>query len=184
MDAFTIGVVADTHVPDRAPGLHPHLMAVFRKRAVQAILHAGDVCVPAVLAELETIAPVYAVRGNRDVFYLRHLPARLELTFNGVAVGLLHGHGSLHNYLVDRIRYAVRGLELRHFQIRVRRSFPSCQVIVYGHIHHPVQRWIDGQLLFNPGSACCPEHSRRPPSAGLVTFDGSGGIQEEIFDLN
>jgi putative phosphoesterase len=64
----TLGVLADTHIPDRVPTLNPRVIQVFRQAQVSAILHAGDVSVPQVLAELEKIAQVYAVRGNRDIF--------------------------------------------------------------------------------------------------------------------
>jgi len=54
-----IGLVSDTH------GLFdPALAQVFARCA--AILHAGDVLRPAVLAALEALAPVTAVRGNND----------------------------------------------------------------------------------------------------------------------
>ena len=63
---ITLGVVADTHVPDRARQINPDLLRVLRQAQVQAILHAGDVCSQVVLDQLGQIAPVYAVRGNRD----------------------------------------------------------------------------------------------------------------------
>jgi hypothetical protein len=183
MGTLTLGVVADTHIPDRAERLHPKLLERFHARRVDAILHAGDICVPEVLTELEKNAPVHAVRGNRDIFYLRHLPVRRELIFNGISVGLIHGHGNLGNYLLDRLRYHAVGLDIRHFQRRVTHSFPTCQIVIYGHIHYPICKWVNQQLVFNPGSACCPDHSYRPPSAGLIILDDAGGVEGEIFYL-
>ena len=55
----TIGVISDTH-----GSLH--------QRAYEAladcdyIIHAGDICNPGIIRELETLAPVYAVLGNND----------------------------------------------------------------------------------------------------------------------
>ena len=62
----TLGVVTDSHVPDRMRALPDALWPALA--GVDAILHAGDVCVPRVLAALEQVAPVYAVAGNRDIF--------------------------------------------------------------------------------------------------------------------
>ncbi len=61
-----VGVVADTHVPDRAIDIHPALIPQLKAAGVQRILHAGDVCAPSVLEQLGEIGPVTAVRGNRD----------------------------------------------------------------------------------------------------------------------
>ncbi len=61
-----VGVVADTHIPDRAAALHPGLLPALRAAGVGAILHAGDVSTHAVLEQLGEIAPVRVARGNRD----------------------------------------------------------------------------------------------------------------------
>jgi putative phosphoesterase len=156
--SVTLGVLADTHIPDRAPGLPQGLLERFRQAGVAAILHAGDVCVPEVLDALAEIAPVHAVRGNRDIFYLRSLPIRLDLEFLGVSIGLVHGHGSLRNYLLDRAAL-LPGRRARQESTAGAycRLSPSRSVVVFGHIHRPINEWVEGQLLFNPGSACCPE---------------------------
>ncbi len=52
-----IGVISDTHNKVRPE-------AVARLRRCELIIHAGDVCRPEVLKELERLAPVVAVRGN------------------------------------------------------------------------------------------------------------------------
>ena len=61
-----LGVVADTHIPDRVRSLHPDLLPGLKAANAEVILHAGDICSPVVLAELSQVAPVVAVRGNRD----------------------------------------------------------------------------------------------------------------------
>ena len=44
---------------------------------------------------------------------------------------------------------------------RMRRRFPECDVVVFGHSHAPVNEiGEDGQLLFNPGS---PTQRRAQP---------------------
>jgi putative phosphoesterase len=89
----TLGVIADTHIPDRAKQLNPRVFEIFTQAGVKTILHAGDVSTPRVLEELAQIAPVYAVRGNRDIFYLRNLPLQVRFSMDGVSIAMAHGHG-------------------------------------------------------------------------------------------
>jgi len=88
---LTLGVVADTHVPDRARLLNPKVTDIFREAGVVAILHAGDICSPEILDQLGGIALVHAVQGNRDIWRLAHLPPQISLQFEGVNIGLTHG---------------------------------------------------------------------------------------------
>src|SRR5512137_685421 len=105
----SVGVISDTHIPDRVAELHPQIMDTFREAGVAAILHAGDVSVPRVLDALREVAPVYAVRGNRDIFYLRSLPMKVQLNIEGVNIGMAHGHGTFARYTLDKMQRAVQG---------------------------------------------------------------------------
>lgn len=180
---LTIGVLSDTHIPDRSPVLHPAILARFRQEGVSAILHAGDVCIPSVLEELRQLAPVYAVRGNRDIYYLRHLPSQLILEFNGVQIGLMHGHGGLANYMRDKLHFMTHGIDEQRIFHRAVTTFPQVQVHIFGHLHRPVITWLDGHLLFNPGSACCQDDTKQPSSAGILRIDVAGQVVPEIFLL-
>src|SRR5438094_1902815 len=62
--AASIGLLSDTHLPDRLEALPPALFDVFA--GVHLILHAGDVGELRVLDELSALAPVVAVHGNDD----------------------------------------------------------------------------------------------------------------------
>ncbi len=180
----TLGVLSDTHVPDRVRALKPWILPLFREYRVDAILHAGDVCVPQVLEQLQEIAPVYAVRGNRDYLQLRHLPVSLRLEFDGVTIGLTHGHGTWKNYVVDKgyiIRY---GLQPERYLQRALLAFPGVQAIVFGHTHLPVNTWVDGVLCLNPGSACCPDTKHPTSSVGVVHIQAGGGIEAEIIGFS
>src|SRR5579859_7024751 len=57
-------VLSDTHAPRRWRACPPRVAAELR--GADRILHAGDVCTAAVLAELAQYAPVTAVAGNND----------------------------------------------------------------------------------------------------------------------
>ena len=180
----TIGVIADTHIPDRARRLNPLVLEIFQNKQVEVILHAGDVSAPYVLDELEEIAPVHAVRGNRDIYTLRHLPVQVTLTFAGFKVGMVHGHGRLHNYLADKAHFLVFGLQEEHYKKRVIEALPGVDVMVFGHVHRRIYEWVEGVLLLNPGSACCPDgHSGNPPSLAVLRLQPESQAVVEFFDL-
>jgi len=133
-----LGIIADTHVPDRARGVPEALCSTFREAGVSAILHAGDICIPSILQELEKIAPVYAVRGNRDIYYLRNLPIQLSLEFEGVPIGLVHGHGKLASYMLDKVDHLRHGVRVERYQNRVLQAFPDAKLVVFGHLHRRI----------------------------------------------
>ena len=127
----SLGVLADTHIPDRVPELNPQIIQMFRQVGVAAILHAGDVSAPRVLAELEQVAPVYAVRGNRDIFNLRNLPIQINLNIEGVSIGMAHGHGNFSRYMIDKIQHSFRGVYYEQYLRRMLQTFPDVDVIVF-----------------------------------------------------
>src|SRR5258708_23290237 len=59
MNSFLLGIISDTHGL-----LRPEALAALQ--GSHAIIHAGDVGNLAILDQLKTIAPVFAVRGNTD----------------------------------------------------------------------------------------------------------------------
>ena len=147
-----LAVVADTHVPDRVIGLPPHLLDELARLSPAAILHAGDISTGAVLAELGTIAPVIAVRGNRDFSLWRELPLIAQIEFGGVRVAVTHGHGSIWRYFVDKFHYIGRGYTFAFHQRYLMKTLPDADVIVFGHTHVPELVRHGSQLFFNPGS--------------------------------
>ena len=183
---ISLGVLADTHVPDRMRSLNPHILPIFREAQVEAILHAGDVCVQSVLDELSQVAPVYAVGGNRDLWALRGLPKVQQLTFGGVQIVLTHGHIGLLTYLEDKIVSVVKGLEPDRYINRLVESYPYAGAIVFGHIHTRINLRIQQTLVFNPGSACCPSEQNEQnltPSIGLLHIRTGGEVEAEFIDI-
>ena len=183
---FTLGVIADTHIPDRAKGLPPGVLTIFQEAKVDAVLHAGDICAPRVLEQLEHLAPVYAVYGNRDLLLLGKLPEIRLLEFEGVSLALSHGHGGWFNYIKEKLRYIFIGPpKFSYFEDLALKKFPQVKVVIIGHNHAPANRWVGEQLIFNPGSPCCPNETipNLKPSVGLLHID-EGNVRGEIVFLN
>ncbi len=179
-----LGVVADTHIPDRLRALPPRLFDVLR--GVDLILHAGDICHPHVLAELGALAPVVAVRGNRDVLYRAHwtLPLERIVEIGGARLGLTHGHGGLWGYVGEKLLYYTVGFRLERFNaaVRTRFNFTGVQAIVFGHSHFPVNACRDGVLMFNPGSVGPEYKLKSGASVGVLTVC-EGKVRGEIIPL-
>lgn len=148
-------VLADTHAPRRWRGVPPRVAE--HLRTAELILHAGDVCTVDVLDELSGYAPVRAVRGNNDGPDIAAwgAPDRLVMDIDGLAVGMIHDSGAATG------RWA-----------RMRRVFPECQLVVFGHSHIPMDISDDGLRLFNPGS---PSDRRRQPRGTLGVLQIASG---------
>jgi putative phosphoesterase len=184
MEPFLIGVIADTHIPDRASGLPGQLLEELKTRKVQLILHAGDISVKRVLEELETIAPVYAVRGNRDFFLRCVVPMIKQFEINGVKIVLTHGHLNFYTYWVDKIQHVMVGYRLNRYLKRLLKAAPEAQVYVFGHSHQPENFWQDGKLFFNPGSVSFGETPGCQSSWGILCVYEDGRVTGEIIPLD
>jgi putative phosphoesterase len=178
-----LGIIADTHVPDKTKALNPKVLLILRQSGVSAILHAGDISTPGVLAALGEIAPVHAVLGNRDWMFFRRLPLHRTLTFGGITLGLTHSHGGLRHYIIGKFHYIAEGYNPARFRPRLLETFPGADVIVFGHTHRPLSCWVDGRLFFNPGSTCYTDKRDIPPSLGLLYIQPEGRITGEIVQL-
>lgn len=140
---MNVVVLADTHAPRRWRGVPPRVAA--HLSGADLILHAGDVCTADVLNELSGYAPVHAVRGNNDGPDIADwgAPDRLLIDLDGLSVGMIHDSGAATGRLS-----------------RMRRAFPDCELVVFGHSHIPMDVADQGLRLFNPGS---PTDRRRQP---------------------
>jgi hypothetical protein len=178
-----VGVVSDTHIPDRVDRIHPQIVPVFRAAHVDQILHAGDISIPLVLAELEQVAPVTAVRGNRDLIFDRSLPKVRVIELAGVMVALMHGHGSWINYFRDKLIYFRTGYQLERYIPALFRTAPEACVYIFGHTHFPENFWREGKLIFNPGSASSSSSRKLVPTVGILRFYVGGGVEGEIIKM-
>jgi putative phosphoesterase len=161
-----VAVISDTHLPRGARRLPDACVA--RLRAADLILHAGDLVAFDVLEALRALGPpVAAVHGNVDAGdVLAALPTERVVDCDGVRVGMVHDAGP-----------AAGRLE------RLRRRFPDCAAVVFGHSHIPLHETApDGFQIFNPGS---PTDRRRQPrhTMGEATI-GGGTIAFELVALD
>lgn len=130
-----IGVISDTHIPERAPKIPPELFTIFKD--VDLIIHAGDLACLDALEQLKKIAPVKAVCGNMDTHEVQcTLPKKEILTIGKFKIGIFHGKGA-----PGRITSCAK------------EAFgEKLDVVIFGHSHSPVCEKHGGTLFFNPGS--------------------------------
>jgi len=182
MSPTILGVISDTHLPDRAAAIPQKGLDLLSEREVAGILHAGDLCNRGLLHLLGEIAPVYAIRGNADLRLMGQLPWVRRLEFESVTIGMAHGHGNWLRYIPDKIHKIFYGpRKFTYYENVARSQVPDCKVVVCGHTHISANYWIDGQLVFNPGSPTLPNEviPGLMPSIGFLHLD-QGNVRGEI----
>lgn len=143
-----IGLISDTH-----GFFEPRVPEIFR--AVDHILHAGDICGNEIILQLEQIAPVTAVLGNND-----YDPQYRELEVADFAGRKFLVHhivplGNTHANIFERIE-------------RVKPDF-----VIFGHTHQTHDRVVDGVRYVNPGYAGKRRFSQER-SVALLELDENG----------
>ncbi|HUR93951.1 MAG TPA: metallophosphoesterase family protein [Gemmatimonadales bacterium] len=143
-----IGVISDTHGL-----LRPEIFEVFRE--VDHIVHGGDVGPPALLDELNTLAPVTAVYGNTDGWEIRNrLPQVARLELDGFSIVVTHGD-QFGSPTPDKLQTA----------------FPDAEIIVFGHTHRPLLTLVDVVVtVMNPGGAGARRFNL-PASVGILELE-------------
>lgn len=152
-----VGVVADTHSKPNAAGLE-HLRAL----APHAIVHAGDIGDLSVLAQLESVAPTLAVRGNIDEHAAEIPDLRL--------IDLRDAEGCLTRLYLLHI--AVNGPRLRADVAR-RAHAEDASIVVCGHSHVPFVGRDRDLVVFNPGSLG-PRRFQLPILFGMIEVSRAG----------
>ena len=181
-----LGVVTDSHVPERMKTIPESALMSFHQHNVTAILHAGDICNSRALLQLEKVAPVIAVRGNRDIWSSsgRSLPLSVVVEFGGIIIGLTHGHGGLWQYFFEKVLYYTVGFSYSRYFQRLHREFSEdVRVIVFGHTHRMVNKWVDNRLLFNPGSLGPEYYGCNGSSVGILRIS-DGRISATVLPVD
>lgn len=145
-----VGLISDTHNLLR-PDVLKALMGV------DAILHAGDISGQAVLDQLQTIAPVYAVRGNADKEWAEEVPTFLDFELNG-----------LHIYMTHKKKDLPADLD-------------PYDLVMVGHSHTYADTLIGKTRIINPGS-CGPRRFHQPITMAVATIADSS-IEIKRIDI-
>ncbi len=167
-----IGLISDTHISRRDETLPSPVREIFQ--GVDLILHAGDIYVPSVLDELETIAPVLAVRGNGDGSMPPdpRLKDSLVLNFFGFRIGVTHG--------LDYPEPSFRSLEdamLYEFGGKV-------DIFIFGDSHVEVMDIYKGVLHINPGSPTFPHQIKKPGTVAMLELNSDREAKAWIVFLS
>ncbi len=158
-----IGVISDTHIPERASTIPEIIFDVFKD--VDMIFHAGDLVSHDVLDELQKIAPVKCSQGNMDRAYGLNIPKSLSFDIEGIKIGLNHGE------------VYPRGdtQQLKYIAMEM-----GVEVLITGHTHWSFIEELDEVLLLNPGSPTVPRLS--DPSVMLLEIENKK-IDAEIIKI-
>lgn len=132
-----IGVISDTHIPDRADQIPKEILDEFKN--MDMVIHAGDLAVASVLDQLRAVCKdVRAVWGNMDPYEIRKkLPAKEIVTVGRYKIGLMHGYGH-----PDKLVELVTGVF----------KDDNVDIIIFGHSHTSLNEKRGNILYFNPGS--------------------------------
>jgi uncharacterized protein len=148
-----VGIISDTHGLLRPEALR-------ELAGVDHILHAGDIGDDRILAALQEIAPVTAIRGNVDGSGVcSQLPATEAVELGGSLFYMVH---SIQDLDIDPKAAGVH-------------------VIVYGHSHRPELKERDGIVYLNPGSAGPRRFDLPITLANALVTDGN--VRVRIIDL-
>ena len=149
-----VGVISDTHGL-----LRPEALEALR--GSEHIIHAGDIGAPEIIAELQKIAPVTAIRGNVDVqTWAREFPETEVVELAGKTIYVIHD---------------VNAMDLNP-------AAAGFAVVISGHSHQPKQETKTGVLYLNPGSAG-PRRFKLPISVAKIRID-EHTINSEIVTIS
>jgi uncharacterized protein len=150
-----VAVIADTHLPRGRRRLPEECVA--RIASADLLVHAGDFSTIGAYEEIAAIGPeLVAVHGNvDDAELLARLPRATVIEASGARIGLIHDAGPRRGRLA-----------------RMRRAFPDCDAVIFGHSHLPLHERKQGFQIFNPGS---PTERRRAPARSMGIAEVEAG---------
>ena len=147
-----IGVISDTH-----DMIRDEVVEILK--GCDYIIHGGDICNQAILQRLESIAPLYVVRGNNDFGkWAKPLKERLRFEIDGLSFYMVHDR--------DSLPYHLDGID----------------IIIYGHSHKYSCEMINNVLWLNPGSCGRRRFFLDISMAILETSDGGYRVMKQVFD--
>lgn len=147
-----IGVISDTH-----DMLRDEVVEILK--GCDYIIHSGDICNQTIFQRLESIAPLYAVRGNNDFGkWAKSLKGELYFEIDGISFYMVHDRNSIPYYL------------------------DNVDIIIYGHSHKYSCEMIDNVLWLNPGNCGRKRFFLDISMAVLDISDGRYRVMKQLFN--
>jgi len=170
-----IGLVSDTHIAFQSQVLPPQIKDVFR--GVDLILHMGDVWVPHVLDELETVAPVLAARGDDDMDEDFGIDSRMEkrqvLRFGDTTLWAMHIKPRYGLIAPNAQPNSYASVLSSRTYVKEEEPEDLPDIVLFGHSHFAEIENYKGILLVNPGSPTMPSYIPKLGTVGLLNLNGS-----------
>lgn len=152
-------IVSDTH------RYHKYYDKMFEiEGSADLLIHLGDLEGGEYYIEQTAGCPVHMVAGNNDMF--ARLPMEKEFKLGNKKVFITHGH-----------YYHVSAGYERICQEALRRKV---DIVMFGHIHRPVQVEKNGVLLLNPGSISFPRQPGRDSTYMVMEMNADGEFKVEL----
>jgi putative phosphoesterase len=136
-----IGVISDTHIPSRTDTIPQEIVDDFKGKKVDYVFHLGDYTTLEAYKQLTSTFgedKVIGISGNMDSSDInKSLPSTRELEVFGHRIFLTHGSGGP-NRIIKRLN--------KQYDLR------SYDIIIFGHVHQPINQKENGKYYFNPGT--------------------------------
>ena len=171
MGKMKIGLISDTHISQQEESLPLEVRKIFT--GVDLILHAGDIYTLSVLDELETIAPVMAVRGNGDIWLPddHRLKDNIVLNLQGFRIGVTHG--------IDYPEPSWRTLE----EAMQYEFGGKVHILIFGDSHVDMSEIDKGVFLINPGSPTFPRQIKEKGTVALLKINSKSNAEARIISI-
>lgn len=139
---------------------------VSAEKKIDLLIHCGDLEIDGEIARLTEIAdaPVYAVRGNCDIF--SDLSSSVHFDFNGHHILVTHGY--------------LEGVSSGIQELQRKAGLTGSDIVFFGHTHIPFLREDNGVIYANPGSTDRPRQSGRESTYMIMNIEAEKNTKIEL----
>lgn len=152
-------ILSDTHRS------HKNYNKVLEKEGtIDMLIHLGDVEGGEYYIEETAGCPVHMVAGNNDFF--SPLPREEEFYVGNKKIFITHGH---YYYVATGNEHLIKAAKKR-----------GADIVMFGHIHRPVQEQDGKMLILNPGSVSYPRQQGRRGTYMIMEINEQNEVQIEL----